>query len=265
MNQMHDDYDFTAEFYDAFGAYRDRPDVPFFVDQAKRCGGKVLEVGCGTGRVLIPTAKAGVAITGLDLSSRMLNRCRQKLAREEPSVQARVELARGDMRDFSLEGRFALTTLPFRPFQHLVEVEDQLACLRCIGRHLDRGGRIILDVFNPSLKGLTDESRFTESDDGEPFELADGRKVRRRVRLTQRDLFRQVLQIELIYYVTEPGGRDQRLIDSFPMRYLFRYEAEHLLARAGFEVEQLYGDYAGSPYGPQTNTELVFVARKTHD
>jgi len=96
------EYGFTAEFYDHVVPYRERQDVAFFVELAREAGGPVLEVGCGTGRVLIPTARAGFEIVGLDLSPSMLAVCRESLAQEPAEVQARVELVEGDMRDFDL-------------------------------------------------------------------------------------------------------------------------------------------------------------------
>ena len=81
-----------AEFYDSVVPYADRADVDFFVEMARASPGAVLEVGCGTGRVLIPTTRAGMDIVGLDLSTRMLSICREKLALEPESVQGKVHL-----------------------------------------------------------------------------------------------------------------------------------------------------------------------------
>ena len=94
------------------------------------------------------------------------------------------------------------------------------------------------------------------------FELPDGSQVRRSEIIVARDHAEQVQQIELIYYVTHPDGSVERLVHAFPMRYLFRYEAEHLLVRCGFEVEALYADYKKSPYGTNYPSELIFIARK---
>jgi SAM-dependent methyltransferase len=225
-----DPYSRCAEFYDAFGPSAGRRDVAFFVDEAQRSGGSVLELGCGTGRVAIPTARAGVEICGLDASAEMLARFREKLAAEPADVRRRVSLVQGDRRAFDLGRRFRLVTLPFRPFQHLVRVEDQLACLARIRARLADDGRLILDLFNPWLRHLTDDSRLDERPEGEPFALPDGRR--------------------------------ERIVERFPMRHLFRYEAEHLLVRAGFEVEALYSDYGRSPFGTHDPGELIFVARR---
>jgi SAM-dependent methyltransferase len=259
-----DSYVSIADLYDHVVPYRERQDVAFFVAMAQESGGPVLEIGCGTGRVLIPTARAGVEIAGLDASQAMLAVCRQKLAREPVDIQAKVlQLTQGDMRDFDLCRQFALVTLPFRPFQHLITVEDQLAALSSIGRHLRGGGRLVFDLFNASLKALAnDDTLGVEFGDEPAFTMPDGRQVKRKHKIVARNLFTQVQDIELIYEVIYPDGRQERLVHEFPMRYLFRYEAEHLLARAGFVIEHVYADYDQSPYGSKYPGELIFVACK---
>ena len=155
----YDEYAFVADFYDHVVPYRSRPDVTFFVDAARESGGRVLEVGCGTRRILIPTARAGVEVVGLDFSTHMLTVCRARLAQEPEAVRSRVELAHGDMRSFDLGKTFTLATVPFRPFQHLLTVDDQLSCLSRIRHHLIDGGRLILDIFNPQDRGTADPAR----------------------------------------------------------------------------------------------------------
>jgi len=251
-----------ADLYDHVVPYRTRPDVAFYVDAATASGGAVLEVGCGTGRVLIPSARAGVEMVGLDLSTDMLLVCRDRVSREPAAVRARTRLIQADMRAFDLGRTFALVTLPFRPFQHLTTVEDQLACLAAIHRHVAVGGRLILDLFNPSLEALVQPAVGREFGDEPEFSTPDGRRVVRRHRIVSRDYFNQINQVELLYYVRHPNGREERLVHAFAMRYLFRFEAEHLLARAGFAVESLYADYDRKPYGSTYPGDLIFVARK---
>jgi SAM-dependent methyltransferase len=258
-------YAATAEFYDYVTPYQTRQDVAFFVQAAQVSGGPVLEVGCGTGRVLIPTARAGIDIYGIDLSPHMLDMCQRRLAQEPVEVQSRVQLDLADMRDFDLGQTFKLITIPFRPFQHLIEVEDQIACLRCIQRHLADDGRFIFDVFNPSPPHLAREVTGEEQGDEPEFTMPDGCRVLRCNRVVARDVFKQYQDIELIYYITHPDGRTERLVHAFPMRYFFRYEVEHLLARCGFAVEALYADYDKNPFGSKNPGELIFVARKGKD
>ena len=92
--------------------------------------------------------------------------------------------------------------------------------------------------------------------------LPDGRRLSRSFRIVSQDRAAQANQVELIYHVTQPSGRTERLVHGFTMRYLFRYEAEHLLVRAGFEIVALYGGYDRSPFGATYPGELIFVARK---
>jgi SAM-dependent methyltransferase len=258
----YEDYAFVAEFYDHVVPYRDRPDVAFFVEAAQESGGPVLEVGCGTGRVLVPTARAGIEVVGLDLSLYMLDVCRERLRREPEEVQSRVQLVQADMRDFELSRTFHLVTVPFRPFQHLITVDDQLLCLKRIHSHLADGGRLILDLFNPSLPSLVTDNLGQELGEEPEFVTPRGLRVVRRHRTISRDLFNQVNHVELIYHVTHPDGRTERLVHSFPMRYLFRFEVEHLLVRSGFHVEHVYADYDKSPYGSKYPGDLVTIATK---
>src|SRR4029453_12002056 len=225
-------------------------------------GGPVLEVASGTGRVLIPIARAGVQITGFDLSSTMLQVCQRRLLDEPEAVRSRITLKHGDMRDFDLSGTFNLAILPFRPFQHLTNVDDQLSCLSSIHRHLVPGGQLVLDLFNPWLEGLVQDNGGKEIGEEPEFATPDGRRVVRRHKIVARDYANQVNQVELIYYVPHADGREDRLVHAFPMRYLFRFEAEHQLARCGFAVESIYADYDKTPYGSKYPGELIFVAKK---
>jgi len=257
------EYDPVAEYYDHVPDYRNRKDVSFFVELAQKINGSVLEIGSGTGRILIPIARKGTSVTGLDNSETMLELCRNKLKKEPKEVRKRVKLLHEDMRKFDAGVEFNLIISPFRPFQHLLTVEDQLSCLKCVHNHLVKNGTFVLDLFNPSLPFLTEEKYFSEQQEPEGFETEDERKIKRSFRFVSRDYFKQVNDTELIYYVTYPNGKKERLVHRFPMRYLFKYEAEHLLARAGFQIEELYGDYDKNPYGTNYPGELIFVTRKT--
>jgi SAM-dependent methyltransferase len=255
-------YELVAELYDHVVPHRARGDVAFFVEEAVASGGPVLEVGCGTGRVLIPTARAGVEITGLDRSPRMLQVCRESLQAESAEVRARTRLVQGDMRAFDLGQTYRLITLPFRPFQLIITVEDQLECPRTLHHHLRDEGTLILDLFNPSMQHLVRDNLGQELGEEPEFTMPDGRRVVRRHKTVGRDLHNQVNQEELIYDITHPDGRSERIVHAFSMRYLFRFEAEHLLERCGFRVVQVYADYERNPFGSKYPGELIVVARK---
>ena len=256
------EYDRFAEFYDHVTPYRLREDVGFFVDLARQAQGPVLEMACGTGRVLVPSARAGATMVGVDLSEGMLDACRAKLDLEPAAVQQRVELLQGDMRSFDLGRTFELITIPFRGFQHLLTVDDQRAALHRLRSHLPHGGRLVVDVFNPALQFLGDE-RWLVNPLVEPeFSMPDGRRVVRRFRITTRDYANQVQGMEMAYDITWPDGRTERRHDAFSLRYLFRFEAEHLLEREGFHVEAVYGDYDKSPFGAKYPGEIILIGRR---
>lgn len=249
-----------AEFYDYTPLYRTRPDIAFYVDEARAAGG-VLELGCGSGRILIPTAAAGVPISGLDLSEAMLARCREKLAAQPPDVHARVRLVHGSMTNFDLSEKFPLVTTPFRAFQHLISIDDQLACLRCVHRHLAPGGRLILDMFQVNPAGLGDPEWMREREDTPETKLPDGRSFRRTARITEFRRAEQVNIVEFAVYVTHPDGRTERHAETFPFRYFFPKEVEHLLARAGFRVVTVYGDFNRSPLA-NDSPDMLTLAEK---
>ena len=134
--------------------------------------------------------------------------------------------------------------------------------MAAIRRHLAADGRLVFDVFNPSILNLAKPPDGAETDEEPPFTLPDGRTIVRRHRMLDRDFIRQVNTGELVYYVTHPDGRHERLVHPFQMRCIFRFEAEHLLARAGFTVDQVYSNFDRSPYGSRYPGELIFVARR---
>jgi SAM-dependent methyltransferase len=257
-----DDYAPSAEFYDHVPFYRDRLDIAFYVEESVKTNGPVLEVACGSGRVLIPTARAGVSIVGLDASAQMLAKCRSSLHREPEEVQGRVTLVHADMRDFDLRRTFPLVTTPFRAFQHLLTVEDQIACLTCVRRHMSKDGRFVLDLFNPSLEMLVNKEVGVEFVADPAFLLPDGRAVERHAKIIRHNRFTQVTDNEFIYCITDKSGEVQHIVHPFSMRNTFKFEMEHLLHRVGFVVEQVYADFDRSPFGSKYPGELIFVSRK---
>ncbi len=251
--------------YDAVRAYGERPDVPFYVEEAVRAGGPVLELGCGTGRVLLPTARAGVAVAGLDGAPAMLARCREKLAAEPADVRGRVSLHAGDVRDFALGAAagapFALVTAPFRVLQHLVRVDEQLACLAAVARHLAPGGRFVFDVFNPHFAAMTAD-RSAEAEDTAETPLPDGRTLRRAARIPRIRWTEQVSEVELIYYVAgRPGAPPPPPGQAFVLGGFVRAELEDLLARAGVRVDAIHGAFDRSPLGDASPEQIVCATR----
>lgn len=257
------DYDVYADIYDAqYWGYTE--DIAFYAEEASKAAGPVLELACGTGRVLLPCAEAGAFVTGLDSSPAMLNRCREKLAAYSPEVAARVRLATGDMCAFQLPERFDLITIPFRSFLLLLTVQDQLQALATIRDHLAETGRLVFNVFVPDIKmiaarsgdageALTRVKDFLDPESGHRMMMWDSRHYW---------INEQMLESLFIYdEVDETNQVVRRSYKPLKLRWMYRYEAEHLLARSGFVVEALYGGFNRQPFD-ESSREMIWVARK---
>jgi SAM-dependent methyltransferase len=269
VNLTESTYDAVADFgvlYDAVPAYVNRSDVPFYLEEAASAGSPdapatVLELGCGTGRILLPLARAGHTVTGIERSKSMLARCEAKLAAEPRDVRDRVALHQADARQFTVAAStgdgFRLAVAPFRILQHLTTTADQLRCLAAVRRHLVPGGRLVFDVFNPHYSLMT-RDRSAEVEETPELRLADGRYLRRTVRVTRVRWVDQVSEIELIYHV-RTGSAVERVVHAFPMRWYTPSELEHLLGRAGFRVERSYGTFDRGPLTDES-PEIIIVA-----
>jgi SAM-dependent methyltransferase len=261
-NGNYDDSPFVAELYDHVKLYRERGDIPFWVGAALDAGGPVLELGCGTGRTLIPMAQAGVQVVGIDSSPHMLRVCRDRLEGLDEEVRSRVELKQLDIRDMNLSAVFRLVAAPFRVFQFLLTVEDQIACLRSVHESLRQGATFIVDLSFPALSLFSTDDLGAEISYEPEVELPDGRRVLRRHRYIRKDRFAQTIDFHAIYIVTHLDGRTERLIQRFSLRYLYRYEAEHLLHRCGFEVRNVWAGHDKSAFGARDPSDLIIEARK---
>jgi len=257
------DYDVYANIYDAqYMGYTE--DIAFYVGEACQAKGPLLELACGTGRVLLPCAEAGALITGLDLSRAMITRCKEKLAIYGTDVAARVRLVEGDMRSFKLPERFDLVTIPFRSFLLLLTVQDQLQALVTIREHLSDTGRLVFNVFVPDISLIAARS----GDVGEPLtrfrEFLDPHSGHRIMMWDSRhyNLNEQLIENMFIYdEVDENGQVVRRYYKPLKLRWMYRYETEHLLARSGFAVQTLYGGFDRRPFD-ENSREMIWVARK---
>jgi ubiquinone/menaquinone biosynthesis C-methylase UbiE len=250
-------YESTARFYDAAHAAMPSlgPDAQFYETLAAEIGGPVLEVGCGTGRVLLPIAARGIECAGIDASPAMLDECRRK-----PGAGA-IALSCARMQSFDLgKRRFRLVYSAFRAFQHLETVDDQLACLARVRAHLEPDGVLAFDVFNPRLE------RVALDDEPEAQDLVfarAGRAMRRFTRIT-RDRATQLMQVTMRYVADASADGRQSAEETrvtFSMRWFWRYELEHLLHRAGFTQIEMFGDFDRSPIRRDSPAFLV-VARQ---
>lgn len=247
-----------ARLYDVFPF---DADLPLYRELAASAGGRVLELGCGTGRVGLPLAEAGNRVVGVDASPHMLARFREKLARTEPELAARVELVQADMRDFALDARFDLAIVAVKSFAYLVERADQLRALRRIADHLRPGGLLVLDLMHPSPAWLLMPPGSVRQDLAAHDPELDITLVRTETAVST-DLAAQVRVIRSAYEIVARDGSVTKRLVEWPYRYLFRFEAEHLLERAGFIIESVHGGYAREPLTSDSPT-MLFLARRS--
>jgi ubiquinone/menaquinone biosynthesis C-methylase UbiE len=255
---VEDAYAEIAPYYDLeFDNFDD--DVELYAGYVQLVGGPVLELGCGTGRLLKPLAELGVGVIGYDNSQSMLNLARQRLVSN--SQRERVELTLGDMRDLSAieASSIRMVIVAVNSFLHLETTEAQLAALRQIRRVLNRDGILIIDVFNPlseTLLKMDDRVQF----DGQ-WQLHDGQLIQR-FSHRQLDSSRQLITTNLFYDRTEPDGSLARTSTSYRMRYVHRFELELLLTTSGFEMEGFYGSYALDQF-EQDSDNMIAIAHRT--
>lgn len=243
----------TSRYYDAtYAALRDPSgDADWYLALARASGGPILELGVGTGRVLLPIAAEGLACTGLDPSPEMLDVLRSKHPPDS------LSLIPGRMQDFDLPGeRFALIFAAFRVFQHLYRVEDQLACLAAVRKHLAPGGAFAFDVFVPSPA----RTAVVEEPEREDVRFRQGADEVIRYTAVTRNHAEQLIHVRMRY----ERRRDREVVCDeaveFDMRYYYRYELQHLLNRAGLGRIELYGDFDGRSFDEEA-TSFVIVAR----
>ena len=255
-------YDAWADAYDAVYAYV-RDDLPYYVREALRTGGPVLELGCGTGRVALALARAGVDVVGVDFSPRMLEAARRNVE-AAGSPDGSVTLVRGDMRGFEPErvgGPFPLALIPFRGFLSLLTVPDQISTLLNVKRHLAPDGELIIDLFVPDPEMLVQEG-----DTPRHFrDVTDPRTGGRYVLWQQSayDNYNQIIDARIIVErLTASGIVEERRYLDFQIRYIHYWEMRHLLAACGYEVLEVLGDFDGAPFD-DTSTEMIWRVRPT--
>ena len=253
---MDDPFSVYAPFYDL--DYAGEVDDLRLVSQfAARCGSPILELACGTGRVLLSLAQEGFRLTGVDNSATMLDRARQKIAAAD--LEGQVTLVAQDMRDLHLAERFNLAFVVSNSFLALLTPDDQAAALQGIHRHLNPGGLLLLDLFNPDL------ARLLEADGSLALEKVmvapeTGHRLLK-LRAQTVDLGRQLIEVTVLIDEVDAQGRVRRTIFPFSLRYLFRPELELLLRQTGFALEAIYGSYDLGEFSGDSE-RLIAVARR---
>ncbi|MBV9355441.1 MAG: class I SAM-dependent methyltransferase [Chloroflexi bacterium] len=243
-----------AKLYDVFPF---AADLPLYRRLAAAQGGRVLEIACGSGRVVVPLVEAGNQVVGLDASPHMLDLARAKLRSVEAGAAAR--LVQGDMRDFDLGETFDLAIIATKSFAYLVDRRDQAQALSCIARHLRPGGLLALDLLHPRPAWLQDPPGTLRQDLTAYAPRLDA-IVSRTETMVEIDLARQLRIIRSAYEIVAADGTVTKRFVEWPYRYTYRFEAEHLLERAGFTVKAVLGDYEEQSQFHSDSNVMVFLA-----
>ncbi|MFL5760574.1 MAG: methyltransferase domain-containing protein [Thermomicrobiales bacterium] len=254
MNASSDPYRDIAELYDLEHETFD-DDIEFYLSFIESVGDPVLELGCGTGRLLVPIARPGFRVTGLDRSPAMLNRARLLL--DQHQLASQVQLFERSMTNADLApgGPFGVAILGLNSILHLPTQAEQRKCLESTFRALDPRGLLLIDILNPSpeaLRGL-DHALSHQGSWWQEDETRVDRFTSTRVMSSL-----QRIETDLWYDLMDAGGALRRKRTAFSMRYLHLAELELLLELAGFAEWHVYGSYDLEPFGD--HSERIIVA-----
>jgi SAM-dependent methyltransferase len=232
---MSSPYDAIAELYDPWSASVTE-DIAFYLDEARRADGPVVELGVGTGRIAVPLAASGIRVIGIDSSRGMLDVCARRAALAGVALDLRV----GDLREPLVHERVPLVIVPFRSYLHLHTEDDRRRALAAARDLLVPDGRLVFDVFSPDEADIAETNgRWLEREPG-IWERADWDSERRTLTLSVRGA---------------PGESTMRLA------WISADEWRALLAGAGFEVEACYGWFDRTPYSG--GEDAIWIARRS--
>lgn len=254
---------YHPELYDLVTPASFLGDAEWYRAKARECGGPVLELGAGTGRIALGIAQDGIPLHALDADPAMLDKLRQKLATHPQEVRERMTVSVGDMRTFTLVERFALIIAPFRAFLHNLTEDDQRACLARVREHLRPGGCFAFNVFHPSLEYM---ARHTGALAGVwrwagTFPHTDGGHIVRS-ESTRYDTVRQLVNSLHRYEEYGPDGTLTRTsLHRLQLAYLYPSDLRRLLTGAGFQLVRMAGGFHGRPFDNDTD-ELVIEAHR---
>lgn len=253
------------EDYDLEVASRQVEDLPFWLEVVRReTPRRVLEIGCGTGRLTIPLGREGwrrgFHVTGLEAEQPMLERARRCWEDEPERARKALSLVHGDVRSLDLPGTFDLVLMPYGVAHHLLTLDDQEQAFRAVRRHMRPGGLFCVDVGAPDMQFL---ARATAACTDRVMDMDVGDRRGRQLRRSVASAYQPAEQLMMHHYRYEsdqPGGAHLQYPSDFSMHVYFPRELLLLCRLAGFTVESLSGSYDGEPFN-DSSTLLIVAAR----
>lgn len=249
-------YATIARYYDA--EHQDKTDdLDLYSDLAAEYGEPILEVACGTGRVMLRLAREGYRVHGIDQEPAMLDRARRKADMLPEDVRDKLHFHQADVLKFDTDMRFKLVLVPYNGLLHFLDQDDQLALLRRLRRWIQDDGLLVCDLVNPGetfgaqdTDALLLEKTFIEPETGH---LVMQHSV------TSLDRTEQLLRVTWIYDEVTGDGTVKRTFAPVVFRFIFYSELRLLLKLAGFEVESVYGSTEFEPYEDGSERMIVFA------
>ncbi len=240
----HDGWRYDA-LYGTSGA-----DVDFYRELARRHPGPILELACGTGKYLIPWARDGAQVSGVDAAQPMLDYAARKAAQGGIAIR----LHHADMRDFSLPGAtmFALIVIAGNSLCHLLTHDDLQKCLACVHAHLATGGRFVVDVFVPDVRLLA-----RDADLRQPFGRYEDPQNGAAVELSHTARYDPATQINHITIFERRAGRAGECSESLALKMWFPCELEAALRCGGFEILERFGGHDRSPFSAASGKQIL--------
>ena len=245
-----DQFSGWAEYYDLIYEGRNEEDKQFYLDEMDKTEGKILEIGCGTGRIYIPALEKGIDIYGFDISEEMIEKLREKA--ENKGLEPKVKQA--DMTDFSYNQKFSLIIIPFRTYLHNLTVQEQLDTLKNCKEHLEEDGKLILNFYLP------DYEKVAEGDGSKSIEEIekDGETFRREVEVSWQSEIEEVRKIHNRMY----NSKEELVWESeFKTKIVSKPKFELLLRNAEFSDWQVYGGFNKDKL-ESTSQEAVWIVEK---
>lgn len=245
---------FFAEFYDILHSNLD--DVEVYKELADQYGPHILEVGSGTGRILLPLAREGFEVTGLELNEDILEICRKKIEEESHGVVENVELIEGDMRDFDLDKKFDLIIAPCNVICHLIKRSDLKQTLSCFRDHLFEDGVLVIDNSMPDVESMVEnngEEQMLEFTHPE-----NGRKIVNKFTPSY-DFVEQIERDSIVIKEFDGETKTREAEVEEKLTFYFPKELREILRSEGFEIFEERGSLNKEAPIDENSDEMVFL------